>query len=169
MQVRTVIVGSLAYVILDGNTMWITGVSVATGAPGIGARSMPSTNAISLAKLGPWDNVAPSAVNADTFAGRLKRHSRPPSQRPKHGTADYPSDPSHTFPSPPVLRQNFDLPAARLLPRLALGHPVNQMPARKRQTETRLRPPPPFRPKMATPGRRGWVSPCAGSPYYGHF
>ncbi|MGC9952640.1 MAG: hypothetical protein ABSF64_40425 [Bryobacteraceae bacterium] len=46
MQVRTAILGTVAYIILDGNTMWVPGVTV-SGMPGIGGRNMPSTNAIS--------------------------------------------------------------------------------------------------------------------------
>ena len=49
------------------------------------------------------------------------------------------------------------------------GHAVNQVPARKRQTETRTQPSPRFRPRMANPGRRCRVSPFPRSPYYGHF
>ena len=75
MTMRTVIVGNLAYVILDGNTVWVTGVTVASGVPGIGGRSMPSTNAISMVMLGPWDNVAPSPVNPDTFSATVNATS----------------------------------------------------------------------------------------------
>ncbi len=75
MQVRTAILGTVAYIILDGETMWASGITVATGMPGIGARNMPSTNAISLVKLGPWDNVAPSPVNANTFATSVTSNS----------------------------------------------------------------------------------------------
>ncbi|MGA2136150.1 MAG: hypothetical protein ABSH50_27995, partial [Bryobacteraceae bacterium] len=68
MQIRTAALGNVVYMILDGNTMWVANVTVSTGMPGIGGRSMPSGNAITLAMLGPWDNVAPSAVNSSTFA-----------------------------------------------------------------------------------------------------
>jgi hypothetical protein len=75
MQLRTAILGTVAYIILDGNTIWVPGVTVASGMPGIGGRSMPSGNAISLAMLGPWDNVAPSAVNPNTIAATVNATS----------------------------------------------------------------------------------------------
>ena len=48
-------------------------------------------------------------------------------------------------------------------------HAVNQRAVPKRQTESRSRPAPPFRPLLASPGRRWRVSPVARTPYYGRF
>jgi hypothetical protein len=68
MQLRTMVVGSIALTTLGtgGFTVALSS-QLSTGMPGVGGRSMPSTNAILLAQLGPWDNIAPSAVNAQTF------------------------------------------------------------------------------------------------------
>ncbi|MGA2591426.1 MAG: hypothetical protein ABSH32_16015 [Bryobacteraceae bacterium] len=71
MQVRSVLVGTVAYLMVDNNTVWTGGVTVTSGMPGVGGRSMPSANAISLVELGPWDNVAPSPVNAKTFTSTI--------------------------------------------------------------------------------------------------
>src|SRR5580693_4570044 len=59
--------------------------------------------------------------------------------------------------------------AGRCGARCGTGHAVNQTPARKRQTETRTRPPPRFHSQMANTGCRCGVSPIPRSPYYGHF
>ena len=48
-------------------------------------------------------------------------------------------------------------------------HAVNQVPVRKRQTESRSRPAPRLRPKGNSPAAVAWVSPCAKSLYCGHF
>src|SRR5580692_1511470 len=55
--------------------------------------------------------------------------------------------------------------AGRCGARCGTGHAVNQTPARKRQTETRTRPPHVFTPKAQTPGCRCRVSQIPRSPY----
>jgi hypothetical protein len=72
---RTAIIGSVAYIILDGKAVWVPGVTVSTGMPGIGGRNMPTANAITQAMLGPWDDVAPSPVNPETFATDVTSNS----------------------------------------------------------------------------------------------
>ncbi|MGA3044868.1 MAG: hypothetical protein ABSF54_29175, partial [Bryobacteraceae bacterium] len=68
MQVRTVVVGSTALLAVDGASYQFTFSSqLSSGMPGVGGRSMPSASVISQAELGPWDNVAPSPVNANSF------------------------------------------------------------------------------------------------------
>jgi len=68
MQLRTMVVGNIALTTLGSGGFTVALPSqLSSGMPGIGGRSMPSTNATSLSQLGPWDNVAPSAVNVNTF------------------------------------------------------------------------------------------------------
>jgi hypothetical protein len=63
---RTVIVGSEAWILLDGSAIWwVSSISFASGAPGIGGRNMPAANAISLAMLGPWDNGVTTPLPRD--------------------------------------------------------------------------------------------------------
>jgi len=66
MTIRSVVFGSSANIMLNG-VVYSIPVGVTSGAPGVGGRSMPTGNSIALAKLGPWDNVAPAQVNANTF------------------------------------------------------------------------------------------------------
>lgn len=68
MQLRTAVVGNSAMLSVNGLYYGFTfSNQLSTGMPGCGGRSMPSNNAISQVQLGPWDNVAPSSVNANTF------------------------------------------------------------------------------------------------------
>jgi RHS repeat-associated protein len=68
MQVRTAAVGNAAFLSVDGLSYEFTFSSqLSSGMPGVGVRSTPSTNAISQAELGPWDNMAPSPVNPISF------------------------------------------------------------------------------------------------------
>jgi len=65
----------------DGNfSLWAAEDSVPTGQPGVGVRGVPSGNGISRVDLGPWDTVAPTAVNAQlistsSFPTRVDIHS----------------------------------------------------------------------------------------------
>ncbi len=75
MQLRTMITGSCAIMILGPINHSVCGITPTSGPPGIGGRSMPSTNAISLVELGPQDQVAPSPINASTFATTVYANS----------------------------------------------------------------------------------------------
>src|SRR5882757_2314340 len=65
----------------DGNfSLGAAEDSVPTGQPGVGVRGVPSGNGISRVDLGPWDTVAPTAVNAQlistsSFPTRVDIHS----------------------------------------------------------------------------------------------
>ncbi len=69
MQIRTALTtGSGAQITINGAPYGVNFSSaLSTGMPGIGGRSMPSANAISMVELGPHDAIAPSPVNAQTF------------------------------------------------------------------------------------------------------
>jgi len=67
MTIRSVVFGNSLNVTVNGLVYSYANVSPATGAPGVGGRSMPNGNSIAITKLGAWDNVAPAAVNANTF------------------------------------------------------------------------------------------------------
>lgn len=68
MQVRTMVVSNYALTTVNGILYSaFFNSQLSSGMPGIGGRSMPTANTISQAELGPWDNVAPSPVNANTF------------------------------------------------------------------------------------------------------
>jgi len=68
MQVRTALYGNNAQITVN-NFPYTASFSsqLSSGMPGIGARSTPGGNAIAMAELGPYDAIAPSAVNANTF------------------------------------------------------------------------------------------------------
>ena len=68
MQIRTMVVGNIALT-TENSTCFTVSLSsqLSSGQPGVGGRSMPSTNAMIQAEFGPWDNISPSPVNALTF------------------------------------------------------------------------------------------------------
>jgi RHS repeat-associated protein len=65
----------------DGTfSLWAAEDTVPTGQPGVGVRGVPAGNGISRVDLGPWDTVAPTAVNAQlistsSFPTRVDVHS----------------------------------------------------------------------------------------------
>ena len=68
MQVRTALAGNSAQITVDNNPYTAAFSSqLSSGMPGIGGRSMPNGNAVSMVELGPHDAIAPSPVNANTF------------------------------------------------------------------------------------------------------
>jgi hypothetical protein len=69
MQIRTAITTGYSAQITVNGSPYGAGFSSAlsSGVPGIGGRSMPSANAISLVELGPHDGIAPSPVSASTI------------------------------------------------------------------------------------------------------
>jgi hypothetical protein len=67
MTIRSVVFGDSLNVMVNGMVYSYANVGPATGMPGVGGRSMPTGNSIAIAKLGPWDNVAPAQVNPNTF------------------------------------------------------------------------------------------------------
>lgn len=72
MEVRTVIVGTSANTMVNGVVYTVNNLTVTSGAPGIGGRSMPSSNAISFVQLGRWDSVPPpNPVNVNSFTSAV--------------------------------------------------------------------------------------------------
>jgi len=65
----------------DGTAMlYAVDTNISTGQPGVGARGVPSGNGISRLDLGPFDTIAPTAVNAQlistsSFPNRVDIHS----------------------------------------------------------------------------------------------
>jgi len=77
MNIRSVVFGTSLNVLVNGVVYSFYNVGPTTGAPGVGGRSMPNGNSIALAKLGPWDNVAPAQINANTFTTSVYFSSTP--------------------------------------------------------------------------------------------